>query len=230
MDNSTNFRSHKLKTPLNSMLAIAKALQNKVYDLLSEQQRQSLNNLEDSAKNLLELINHILDLADIESNKMELQLASTSIQELCDSCLSFVKPLALQKNIQLSVQVPEELAPIQVDEDRIRQAFINLLSNAVKYTPDGGKVWIEIQPNATNEYIFFSIVDTGIGIPSDDLFQLFQPLVPDESSTRRSANTGLGLLTVQRIIELHGGSVHAESQLGKGSRFTVKLPWKKIRE
>ncbi|MFN6538121.1 MAG: sensor histidine kinase [Nostoc sp. EkiNYC01] len=223
--------SHKLKTPLNSMLAIAKTLQNEVCDLLSEKQRQSLNSLENSAQNLLELINDILNLADIQSNKMELQVASTSIQELCDSSLSFVKPLALQKNIQLSVQVPAELAPIQIDERRIRQAFINLLSNAVKYTPDGGKVWIEIQPNFTKEYIFFSVVDTGIGIPSDDLFKLFQPLVPDESSyTRRSANTGLGLLMVQRVVELHGGSVHAESQLGKGSRFTVKLPWRKLEE
>lgn len=213
------------------MLAIAKTLQNEVCDLLSEKQRQSLNSLENSAQNLLELINDILDLADIQSNKMELQVASTSIQELCDSSLSFVKPLALQKNIQLSVQVPAELAPIQIDERRIRQAFINLLSNAVKYTPDGGKVWIEIQPNFTKEYIFFSVVDTGIGIPSDDLFKLFQPLVPDESSyTRRSANTGLGLLMVQRVVELHGGSVHAESQLGKGSRFTVKLPWRKLEE
>ncbi|WP_445634728.1 histidine kinase [Nostoc sp. DSM 114161] len=161
---------------------------------------------------------------------MELQLASTSIQELCDSCLSFVKPLALQKNIHLSVQVPEELTPIQVDEERIREAFINLLSNAVKYTPDGGKVWIEIQPHPTKKYVYFSIVDTGIGIPSDDLFQLFQPLEPDESSYTRRANTGLGLLTVQRIVESHGGSVHAESQLGKGSRFTIKLPWKKMEE
>ncbi len=161
---------------------------------------------------------------------MELQVASTSIQELCDSSLSFVKYLALQKNIQLSVQVPEELAPIQIDEDRIRQAFINLLNNAVKYTPDGGRVWIEIQANPTNEYIFFSVVDTGIGIPSDDLFQLFQPLVPEDQSSysSRCANTGLGLLTVQRIVELHGGSVHAESQLGKGSRFTVKLPWRNV--
>ncbi|WP_392534300.1 ATP-binding protein [Nostoc sp. C117] len=223
--------SHKFKTPVNSMLAIAKTLRNEVYDLLNQEQRQSLNNLEDSGKNLLELINNILDLAEIESRKMELQLTSTSVQELCDSSLSFVKHLALQKNIQMSLQVPLELAPIQVDEVRIRQVFINLLTNAIKFTPHAGKVWIEVQPNSTNEYIFFSVIDTGIGIPSDDLFKLFQPLIPDESSyNRRSANTGLGLLMVQRIVELHGGSVHAESQLGKGSRFTVKLPWKNLSE
>lgn len=220
--------THELTTPLNSMLEITKTFQAEVCDSLSEEHRQSINSLESSSKHLLELINNILDLTKIESSKIELQLAPTSIRGLCDSSLSFVKYLALQKNIQLSVQVPEGLEPIQVDERRIRQAFINLLSNAVKFTSDAGKVWIEVQPNSTNEYIFFSVVDTGIGMLSDDLFKLFQPFVQVENSyTRRSAGTGLGLVMVQRIVELHGGTVHAESQLGKGSRFTVKLPWKK---
>jgi len=218
----------ELTTPLNSILGITKTFQDEVCESLSEEHRQSINSLESNSKHLLELINNILDLTKIESSKIELQLAPTSIRGLCDSSLSFVKYLALQKNIQLSVQVPEGLEPIQVDERRIRQAFINLLSNAVKFTSDAGKVWIEVQPNSTNEYIFFSVVDTGIGMLSDDLFKLFQPFVQVENSyTRRSVGTGLGLVMVQRIVELHGGTVHAESQLGRGSRFTVKLPWKK---
>lgn len=220
--------SHELKTPLNSILGIAESLQHQVYSLVSEEQRQSLNILESSGKNLLELINQILELTDIESSKIELQLATTSIQGLCDSSLSFVKHQAFQKNIRLRAQIPEELEPIQVDERRIRQVFINLLTNAIKFTKEGGEVWIEVQPNSTNEYIFFSVVDTGIGMLSDDLFKLFQPFVQVENaSTRRSSGIGLGLVMVQRIVELHGGTVHAESQLGKGSRFTVKLPWKK---
>ncbi|MCW5313328.1 GAF domain-containing protein [Nostoc sp. KVJ3] len=219
--------SHELRTPLNFILEIVKALQNEVHGTVTEEQQRFLNILESSGKNLLELINQILELTDIESSKIELQLAATSIQGLCDSSLSFVKNLALQKNIQLSVKIPEELEPIKVDERRIRQVFINLLNNAIKFTHDGGKVWIEVQPNSTNEYIFFSVVDTGIGMLSDDLFQLFQPFMQVENpSTRRSAGTGLGLVMVQKIVELHGGTVHAESQLGKGSRFTVKLPWK----
>ncbi|MEI1373949.1 ATP-binding protein [Nostoc sp. UHCC 0926] len=223
--------SHDLRTPLSSILGITEALQDQVYGLVSQEQRQYLNMLESSGKNLLELINQILELTDIESSKIELQLAATSIQGLCDSSLSFVKYLAFQKNIQLSVQVPEELEPIQVDERRIRQVFINLLTNAIKFTKEGGKVWIEVQPNSTNEYIFFSVVDTGIGMLSDDLFKLFKPFVQVEnSSTHRSTGTGLGLVMVQKIVELHGGTVHAESQLGKGSRFTVKLPWKKVGE
>ena len=223
--------SYELRTPLNSILEITQSLQDEVYGLLSEEQRQSLNILESSGKNLLELINQILNLTDIESSKIELQLTTTSIRGLCDSSLSFVKHLAFQKNIHLSIQIPEELEPIQVDERRIRQVFINLLTNAIKFTKEGGKVWIEVQPNSTNEYIFFSVVDTGIGMLSDDLFKLFQPFMQVENSfTGRSTGTGLGLVMVQKIVELHGGTVHAESQLGKGSRFTVKLPWKKAGE
>ncbi len=223
--------SHELRNPLNSILGITEALQDEVYGPVSEEQRQSLNLLQSSGKNLLELINQILELTETQSSKIELQLAPTSIQELCDSSLSFVKHLAFQKNIRLRVQAPEELEPIQVDERRIRQVFINLLTNAIKFTKEGGEVWIEVQPNSTNEYIFFSVVDTGIGMLSDDLFKLFQPFVQVENaSTHRSPGTGLGLVMVQRIVELHGGTVHAESQLGKGSRFTVKLPWKKAGE
>ncbi|MBN3875406.1 MULTISPECIES: sensor histidine kinase [unclassified Nostoc] len=220
--------NHDLRNPLNSILGITEALKDQVYGPVSEEQRQSLDMLESSGKNLLELINQILDLTDTESSKIELQLAATSIQGICDFCLSFVKDLAFQKNIQMRAQIPEELEPIQVDERRIRQVFINLLTNAIKFTKEGGEVWIEAQPSSTNEYIFISVVDTGIGMLSDDLFKLFQPFVQVENaSTRRSTGTGLGLVMVQKIVELHGGTVHAESQLGKGSRFTVKLPWKK---
>ncbi|MEH2153450.1 ATP-binding protein [Nostoc sp.] len=223
--------SHELRTPLNSILGITEALQDEVYGPVSEEQRQSLNMLESSGKNLLELINQILDLTRTESSKIELQLAATSIQGICDFSLSSVKHLAFQKNIRLKAQVPEELEPIQVDERRICQVFISLLTNAIKFTKEGGEVWIEVQPTSTNEYIFFSVVDTGIGMLSDDLFKLFQPFVQVENaSTIRSPGTGLGLVMVQKIVELHGGTVHAESQLGKGSRFTVKLPWKKAGE
>ncbi|MFN6486195.1 MULTISPECIES: ATP-binding protein [unclassified Nostoc] len=223
--------NHDLRTPLNSILEITEALQDEVYGPVSEEQHQSLNLVESSGKNLLELINQILDLTNTESSKIELQLTTTSIQELCDSSLNFVKHLAFQKNIRLRAEIPEELEPIEVDESRIRQVFINLLTNAIKFTREGGEVWIEVQPNSTNEYIFFSVVDTGIGMLSDDLFKLFQPFVQVEnSSTNRSTGTGLGLVMVQKIVELHGGTVHAESQLGKGSRFTVKLPWKKARQ
>ncbi|MEH2151319.1 ATP-binding protein [Nostoc sp.] len=223
--------SHELRTPLNSILGITEALQDEVYGPVSEEQRQSLTMLESSGKNLLELINQILDLTRTESSKIELQLAATSIQGICDFSLSSVKHLAFQKNIWLRAEVPEELEPIQVDERRICQVFISLLTNAIKFTKEGGEVWIEVQPTSTNEYIFFSVVDTGIGMLSDDLFKLFQPFVQVENaSTIRSPGTGLGLVMVQKIVELHGGTVHAESQLGKGSRFTVKLPWKKAEE
>jgi CheY-like chemotaxis protein len=162
---------------------------------------------------------------------MELQLSPTSIQGLCDSSLTFVRQQAFKKNIRLSSRLPEELEPIQVDERRIRQVLINLLTNAVKFTNDGGEVSIEVQPDSANELIHFSVVDTGIGIAPENLSNLFQPFVQVESSyTRRYDGTGLGLSLVNRIVELHGGSVDVESEVGKGSRFTVTLPWKEVGE
>ena len=168
--------NHDLRNPLNSILGITEALKNQVYGPVSEEQRQSLNMLESSGKDLLELINQILDITDTESSKIELQLAATSIPGICDFCLSFVKDLAFQKNIRLRAQIPEELEPIQLDERRIRQVFINLLTNAIKFTKEGGEVWIEAQPSSTNEYIFISVVDTGIGMLSDDLLNYFNLL------------------------------------------------------
>ncbi|HEY9602641.1 MAG TPA: ATP-binding protein, partial [Allocoleopsis sp.] len=219
--------SHELRTPLNAILGITEALQDEVCGPVTAEQHKSLTTLEKSGKHLLELINDILDLAKIESGKMELQLSPTSIRGLCDSSLTFVRQQAFKKNIRLSSRLPEGLEPIQVDERRIRQVLINLLTNAVKFTNDGGEVWIEVQADANSQRIHFSVVDTGIGIARENLPNLFQPFVQVESSyTRRYDGTGLGLSLVNRIVELHGGSVDVESEVGRGSRFTVTLPWK----
>ncbi|MEI2583988.1 ATP-binding protein [Scytonema sp. PRP1] len=223
--------SHELRTPLNAILGITEALSDEVCGPVTEEQRKSLTTLEKSGKHLLELINDILDLAKIEAGKMELQLGLTSVQGLCDYSLSFVKQIAFKKKIQLSSQVPEGIKLIQVDERRIRQALINLLSNAVKFTPDGGKVWIEVQTDPTAELIHFTVVDTGIGIAPEKIPNLFQPFVQLETSyTRRFAGTGLGLSLIRRIVELHNGTVSVESEVGLGSRFTMTLPWKEVGE
>ncbi|BAZ49302.1 multi-sensor signal transduction histidine kinase [Nostoc sp. NIES-4103] len=225
--------SHELRTPLNAILGITEALQDEVCGPLTEEQNKSLSTLERSGKHLLELINDILDLAKIESGKMELELAPTSVQGLCESSLTFVKQQAFKKNIRLNARIAEDISKIQVDERRIRQLLINLLSNAVKFTPDGGEVSLEVQTQTpTNNQIKtiqFSVVDTGIGITPENLSNLFQPFVQVENSyTRRYAGTGLGLSLVRRIAELHGGSIAVESVVGKGSRFMVTLPWKQV--
>jgi PAS domain S-box-containing protein len=218
--------SHELRTPLNAILGLSEALLEEVYGDLTEKQIQSLTTIEQSGKHLLDLINDILDLSKIESGRMELQLSPTSIRDLCEYSLSFVRQQARQKDIRLSSQILGEPGEILVDDRRLRQVLINLLSNAVKFTLEGGSIELRVQTYPDNETIQFSVIDTGIGIAPDDIQKLFQPFVQlDSSLSRRYAGTGLGLALVRRIVEMHGGSVAVESQVDRGSCFTITLPW-----
>jgi len=219
--------SHELRTPLNAILGLSEALQEEVYGPLTDRQQRSLSTIEQSGKHLLELITEILDLSKIESGKMELQIAPVSLQNLCESSLAFVKQQAHQKKIELRSKVSQGLSEIELDERRIRQVLVNLLSNAVKFTPEGGKVGLEVEANPDSEILQFRVIDTGIGIAPENIDKLFKPFVQlDSSLSRRYAGTGLGLALVRRIAELHGGSVCLESEIGKGSQFTVSLPWR----
>lgn len=218
--------SHELRTPLTAILGLSEVLRDEVFGPLNAKQQQKLATIEQSGKHLLELINDVLDLAKIESGKMELQLVPTDIQRLCDASLAFVRQQAHQKRIKLSAQVIPQMGKVVADERRMRQVLINLLSNAVKFTPEGGAVWIEVHADSENEVLHFSVIDTGIGITKDDMAKLFQPFVQlDSSFTRRYKGTGLGLALVRQVVELHGGSVALESEVGQGSRFTVSIPW-----
>jgi PAS domain S-box-containing protein len=219
--------SHELRTPLNSILGLSEALKAQVYGNLSAAQKRSLGIIETSGQHLLDLINDILDLAKIESGKMELQISPVSPFQLCSTSLTFIKQQAHKKNIQLHSHIPEGLEAIEVDERRIRQVLINLLSNAVKFTPDGGRIDLEVEANWQDELLKFHVIDTGIGIAPENFDRLFESFVQlDSSLSRRYAGTGLGLALVRRIAEMHGGSVTVESQVGMGSKFTVSLPWK----
>ena len=219
--------SHELRTPLNAILGLSEALQEEVYGPLTDRQQRSLSTIEQSGKHLLELITEILDLSKIESGKMELQMAPVSLQNLCESSLAFVKQQAHQKKIELRSKISQGLGEIELDERRIRQVLVNLLSNAVKFTPEGGKVGLEVEANPDSEILQFRVIDTGIGIAPENIDKLFKPFVQlDSSLSRRYAGTGLGLALVRRIAELHGGSVCLESEIGKGSQFTITLPWR----
>ncbi|MEW6494610.1 MAG: PAS domain S-box protein, partial [Cyanobacteriota bacterium] len=219
--------SHELRTPLNAILGLAEALQEEVYGSLTDRQRRSLVTIEQSGQHLLDLITDILDLSKIESGTMELQITSSSPHNLCESSFTFVKQQAHHKSIKLSSKISEGLGNIEVDERRMRQVLVNLLSNAVKFTPEGGEVRMEVETDSEAEIIKLSVIDTGIGIAPENLDKLFKPFVQlDSSLSRRYAGTGLGLALVRRIVELHGGSVSLESEVGKGSQFTVNLPWK----
>jgi len=218
--------SHELRTPLTAILGLSEVLADQVYGSLNEQQIRYLETIAQSGKHLLELINDLLDLAKVEAGKIDLHLVPTSVQDLCESSLMFVREQAHQRNITLSLEIPPEASLVTVDERRMQQVLINLLSNAVKFTPAGGKVAVEVQVDRDRELLRLMVTDTGIGIAAEDLHQLFQPFVQVESSlSRRYSGTGLGLTLVRRIVELHQGSVSVESQPNEGSCFTVSLPW-----
>jgi PAS domain S-box-containing protein len=235
--------SHELRTPLNSILGLSESLQEEVFGLLNESQVRAIATVESSGEHLLSLINDILDLSKISSGMMELDIASVSVNNLCNSSLIFIKQQAFHKRIQVVSNIPPHLNKINIEERRIKQVLINLLTNAVKFTPNEGQISLLVavgsgdtwQGEATipqrlrdmnSPMIVFQVVDTGIGIASEDLRRLFQPFVQvDSALNRQYEGTGLGLALVKQMVELHGGQVMAESEVGKGSCFTVALPY-----
>ncbi|MBD2328126.1 PAS domain S-box protein [Alkalinema sp. FACHB-956] len=222
--------SHELRTPLNAILGMTEGLQDSVFGEINPLQLKALKTIERSSNHLLELINDILDLAKIEAGQVTLEYSATKINQLCQSSLVFIRQQALKKQIQLQVTVPEGLPNLWVDERRMRQVLINLLTNAVKFTPDGGSITLEVSlvpPTGTRPLaeIQFAVIDTGIGIAPENVKKLFQPFIQvDSALNRQYQGTGLGLSLVKRIVEMHGGEVGLQSQVGVGSRFTITLP------
>ncbi|WP_199315473.1 PAS domain S-box protein [Aerosakkonema funiforme] len=228
--------SHELRTPLNAILGMAEGLQDLVFGSLNERQIRALQTISRSGSHLLEVINDILDVAKIESGQIELNFIPTAIAPLCQSSLTFIKQQALKKNIQLEIKLPDNLPDLSIDERRIRQVLINLLNNAVKFTPAGGRITLEVslkQDNTNSDsakiaspsYLQIAVIDTGIGIAPENINKLFQPFIQiDSALNRQYTGTGLGLVLVKRIVELHGGQVGVTSELGVGSRFTIELP------
>ncbi|BAU64010.1 Multi-sensor Hybrid Histidine Kinase [Stanieria sp. NIES-3757] len=218
--------SHEFRTPLNTILGMSEALQEEVFGNLNEEQQKTIVTIESSGRHLLELINDILDLAKIEAGKLELNIAPTCVQELCQSSLIFIQQQALKKRIQLNINITSDLGLIQVDRRRMRQVLINLLNNAVKFTPSGGLITLEVQVETAAQLICFSVIDTGIGIATENLTKLFQPFIQiDSALNRQYSGTGLGLSLVKQIIELHGGYITVNSEVDCGSCFKVCLPY-----
>jgi PAS domain S-box-containing protein len=218
--------SHELRTPLNAILGLSEGLLDEVYASLTDKQKKVISTIQKSGKHLLELINDILDLAKIESGNIEIYPRFVNVKNLCDSSFSFIKQQAKAKNIQFSTKIACNQAEIFVDELRMLQVLINLLSNAVKFTPAGGKISLVVDINTDTDEIYFHVTDTGIGIDSKNIDKLFKPFIQIDSSLSRSySGTGLGLALVRKITEMHQGSITVSSEVGKGSCFTVKLPY-----
>ncbi|MEB3190606.1 MAG: PAS domain-containing protein [Snowella sp.] len=221
--------SHELRTPLNAILGMTEGLQDQVYGPINPKQLDCLETIERSGFHLLELINDILDLSKIESGQLTLDYNLTAIAPLCQASLAFIQQQAFNKHIQIQAQIPQDLPDVWIDERRIRQVLINLLNNAVKFTPEGGNILLIVAPIASPAAQSFllriSIIDNGIGIAPEDIPKLFKPFIQiDSALNRKYEGTGLGLALVKNIVELHGGQVSLQSELGKGSCFSVDLP------
>jgi len=221
--------SHELRTPLNAIIGLSEAFAEETFSQISDRQKRTINSIRTSANHLLSLINDILDLAKTQTGKVSLEFSQTNIRSLCESSLTFICQKAYQKQIELTTHIDTYCDALNIDELRIRQVLINLLTNAIRFTPKGGKVTLTVKEDQTREHIIFSVTDTGIGIPRDQIQQIFEPFKQLENQLNRQySGTGLGLPLVRRLTELHGGSVMVESELGQGTTFYVQLPYSDV--
>jgi signal transduction histidine kinase len=213
--------SHELRTPLNSILGFSEVLGS--VDGLTDKQLRWVGNIRTSGEQLLALINDVLDLAKIEAGKMEVRPSEFSVYDVCEGLLTMFRPMAEKKNIDLRGTLAPGIPLMRQDVIKLRQILSNLLSNAVKFTPEGGRVLLKGE--AEGGFIVLTVSDTGVGIAADEQELVFEKFrQAGNPLTREHAGTGLGLSIVRELSKLLGGDVTLQSELGRGSTFTVRLP------
>lgn len=243
--------SHELRTPLNSILGFSEILIDELYGKLNKEQREYVNDVYTSGKQLLGLINDILDLSKVEAGKMELELSRFLLQDALHASTTMLKEKAMKHNVNMMLDVePDANIEIEADGRRIKQIMFNLLSNAVRYSPEGETVRVSakrvkssesgvqrekekvakhftLNAELNRDFIEISVTDTGIGISKEDQQKLFQPFQQVGSYLiKKEEGTGLGLSLCKRFVELHGGRIWVESDTGKGARFSFTIPIK----
>ncbi len=214
--------SHELRTPLNAVIGLADLLL-LARDPLVDRQREYLEGIASSGRHLLALVNDVLDLAKIEAGKQELELESVPIHEAIEDGMAAIVPLANMRGVMLEPATIVAVPNVRADRVRLRQVLYNLISNAVKFTNRGGIV--RIRARRDGDRVSIAVVDTGVGIAPADLSRLYrsfeQLTLP---SGDRPGGTGLGLALTKRLVEMHGGTIDVESELGVGTIFTVRIP------
>ena len=216
--------SHELRTPLNSIIGFAELLVDGLAGDMNEQQHEFVNDIHASGKHLLDLINDILDLSKIEAGRLEIHPEKLDFAQLIEETKASVAHLFKRKQQTLRIEVSEKLPEVNVDRVRIKQVLLNLLSNAHKFTLEKGTITLKAS-RMDSSALLVSVADTGIGIAEEDydsVFEEFQQV--DSSATREIQGTGLGIPISRRIIEMHGGRLWMESELGEGTTFTFILP------
>ena len=213
--------SHELRTPLNAIIGFSELLLEKLFGDLTPRQTEYLHDIHDAGRHQLAVINDVLDLAKVEAGYLELERSSFALSRTVSDAVAFVRARAAQHGIALNEQYDPAIGDVSADQRKLKQVLVNLLSNAVKFTPDGGQVGVKA--DRTNGVVTIAVSDTGPGIAADDLAKLFREF-GQTASARGHEGTGLGLVLAKRIVELHGGRIWVDSELGRGSTFRFTLP------
>lgn len=214
--------SHELRTPVTSIKGFVETLLDE--ELPDETRRRFLGILKGEADRLDALLTDLLNLSLLEWDKQPLRREDVNLGDMARRVVDMLEIQAASKDISVEIAVPDDLPPVPLNPDMFEQAIVNLLDNAIKYTPEGGQIHIDARRIAAG-HVELSVADNGPGIPSEDLPRIFERFYrADKARTRSYGGTGLGLAIVRHIVQRHGGSVRAESRLGKGSRFIVTLP------
>lgn len=216
--------SHEFRTPLNAIIGFSEVLLDPALKVTEEERKQFLTDILNSGRHLLKLINEILDLSKIEAGRMELEIEPASLRDLFEMVQSSTRALAARKRIECRFDADGLREPIAMDAARIKQVLLNLVGNAFKFTPEGGRVWVEAR--VENEMVRVEMGDTGPGIPAEEQDRIFLEFhqIKVAKDGGKPEGTGLGLALARRFVEMHGGRLWVESQVGKGSRFIFTLP------
>ena len=219
--------SHELRTPLNAIIGFSEMMV-LLGDDGAAKFHEYARDISASGQHLLALINDVLDLAKVESGKLELEDRRVDVAAVVDASLTFVRDSALERGLELSHALGEDLPPLRADERKLKQILTNLLSNAVKFTPQGGKVCLRTFLEGDGA-LTFRITDTGIGIAVQDIPRALAPFEQVRSRSGLTVEgTGLGLPLTKGLIELHGGELSIDSELGRGTEVTVRLPSERV--
>jgi signal transduction histidine kinase len=214
--------THDLRSPLTVISGVISFFTSGRLGELSPEQKNMVAMMERNAQSLIELVNDLLDASKLESGTMRLDIASIELRGLIDEVRENMQPLAREKGLKLEVTLPADLPPVEADRTKLRRILVNLLSNAVKFTSKGGLVHIGAEQEG--ERVRVAVSDTGVGIASEDVLRLFDKYEQARSrATRGEKGTGLGLYITKQLVDLHGGEIKVESQLGEGSTFSFTL-------
>jgi signal transduction histidine kinase len=214
--------SHEVRTPLNAILGFSQVLQERLFGELNEKQLEYLDDILSSANHLLALINDILDLSKVEAGQLELEIAEFSLREALERGVVMVRERAVKNGVALDLTTDPRAETVEADERRVRQVIYNLLSNAVKFTPSGGR--IDVSTERVDGEVRVAVQDTGPGIGPEDRERIFEEFQQALGAKSQAEGTGLGLALSRRFVEVHGGRIWVESDVGTGSTFLFTLP------